>query len=544
MQPTPPAGAKPHRGGFFRGLVKHRESQRKASEQGVSFDGAFPFPQQPHRNSQKDPQAPAFRATVFLERLTLRFLEKLWVAIKKNFMLSTNGEMDMGSFMKLARQQLPELDEEDDHFLEQLFARVDRRKRGVVKITDITTALILICREDPRQKMKLLFKVFDADDDGCVTPDEIFEMYFSIKCNDICKDRDAIQADIVFEDELSLQEAKRLYERTIKTLGTASDFITLGEFCVVFDEVPFVLKQLLPGAFTLSWILREYRMEDAGARTQRHQKGRRAPVDQKEYRMEESASSFVGEIKDSFVKALRRTDPALNLSIKRGRGLRIMQNCLDQSAPSTGGEIKEAVGFGGFEGNHDAGQLPESLMSEARYQLPKLQSASKKIFTTGKTEEAKRSCAKNAGPSAGRDGGDEENSDDDNDDDDDDAHDNEDETADKKAGSSSRRVAKQHASGDQRSKASSPIPKGPGGKLSEKMAKYSINEVIGIPEMPVHARNHKHARLFRTMKWDTKTEQAYSQVKQDANRTRSYRCLLCAENHSLQLSNRAEHQLQ
>ena len=196
---------------------------------------------------------------VFHEKLTLKYLEKLWVSIKKNFMLSTKGEIDVTNFLKLAHEQMQGADgflEEDDQFLTALFERVDRRKRGAVRTTDVATALVLIAKADPISKLKLLFRIFDADDDSCLTPDEIFDMYFSIKCNDITKDRQAQAADRTFDDELSLHEAKRLYERTVENMGHAvSDFIIFEEFSRVFDKIPLLLERLLPGAFSLEWIL-------------------------------------------------------------------------------------------------------------------------------------------------------------------------------------------------------------------------------------------------------------------------------------------------
>merc|ERR1719395_241076 len=95
-------------------------------------------------------------------------------------------------------------DESVRRYLELLFDRVDRKKSNSLKTTDIATALVLLCKSPPIEKLRLLFRIFDADDDSCLTPDEIFDMYYSIKCNDICKDRASIQADITFEDELSL----------------------------------------------------------------------------------------------------------------------------------------------------------------------------------------------------------------------------------------------------------------------------------------------------------------------------------------------------
>merc|ERR1719316_1899764 len=533
MEPTPPGTGKPQRGGFFRALVKHR----KAVEKGESFDGTIPVPTQAHPDSQ-DPRAPSWSlqqrarssAALFLEKLTLKFLEKLWVAIKKNFMLSTNGKIDVHDFMKLSHQQMPEFTQEDDHYLEQLFDRVDRLQCGVVKTTDIATAMILICKEDPITKLRLLFRVFDADDDSCLTPDEIFDMYFSIKCNDICKDRASIQADITFDDELSLHEAKRLYERTVENMGTVSDFIIFEEFSRVFTKLPLLLKSLLPGAFSLEWILTDYRTK-------------------------QTENGLVSEIKDSFVKALRRTDESLNLSMKRGRGLRIMQNCLDLPITWTGGETKASAGFSRSDGNHGAVQSSENVRPEARTRLPKLQSASEKGATKGapkakaKPEDSKKKGAKNQKPTGAtpaaadkaaeaekaainmlrEEEDDEEDSEDDGDEDDD------------EDGYPAKGASAQHAPADRR-KGGAPMPRAPGGERAGKTAKYSIDEAMDIPHLSVQTLNHKNASLFRTMKWDQKSEQAYLRDKQDVNRTFKYQCLVCGINHDFQLSKSAEHQ--
>merc|ERR1719506_512040 len=118
----------------------------------------------------------------------------------------------MPEFLKLAFRQIPQHSQDDELFLERLFRCVDRRKKGSVRTTDIATALVLICNADPipRQKdglskLKTLFRIFDADDDSCLTHDEIFDMYLSIKANDITKTRQALIADITFDDELDCQ---------------------------------------------------------------------------------------------------------------------------------------------------------------------------------------------------------------------------------------------------------------------------------------------------------------------------------------------------
>lgn len=529
MEPTPPGTGKPQRGGFFRALVKHR----KAVEKGESFDGTIPVPTQAHPDSH-DPGAPSWSlqqrarssAALFLEKLTLKFLEKLWVAIKKNFMLSTNGKINVEQFLKLSHQQMPEFTEEDDHYLEQLFDRVDRQQCGDVKTTDIATAMILICKEDPITKLRLLFRVFDADDDSCLTPDEIFDMYFSIKCNDICKDRASIQADITFDDELSLHEAKRLYERTVENMGTVSDFIIFEEFSRVFTKLPLLLKSLLPGAFSLEWILTDYRTK-------------------------QTENGLVSEIKDSFVKALRRTDESLNLSMKRGRGLRIMQNCLDLPITWTGGETKASAGFSRSDGNHGGTTQSSEKTPEARNRLPKLQNASEKGSSKGtakaksKPEDAKKKGVQSTKPTGAApvsaDKAAEAGKSVSNDEDDDEDSEDDDEEEDEDDGYASKGAATKHADA-KGSKGGAQMQRGPGGERAGKTAKYSIDEATDIPHISVQTLNHKNASLFRTMKWDQKSEQAYLRDKQDVNRTFKYQCLVCAVNHDFQLCKSAEHQ--
>merc|ERR1719352_1361125 len=220
--------------------------------------------------------------------------------------------ISMPEFLKLAFREMKSHSMDDEHFLERLFRCVDRRKKGTVRTTDIATALVLICNADPipRQKdglskLKTLFRIFDADDDSCLTHDEIFDMYLSIKVNDVTKTRQALVADITFDDELSLQEAKRLYELTIELLNAVSDFVIFEEFKKVFDERPSLISDLLPGAFTLDWILSDYKPPGI------------------------EINSFGSDVRRGLIDAMRRGEEHLDLSKKRGRGMRIMQNCLN-----------------------------------------------------------------------------------------------------------------------------------------------------------------------------------------------------------------------
>merc|ERR1740117_2855418 len=241
---------------------------------------------------------------------------------------------------------------QNEKFLELIFRRVDRRQRGSVRTTDIATALVVICSEDPMLKLHCLFRIFDADDDGCLTHDQIFDMYLSIKQNDITKSRQALVADIVFDDELSLQESKRLYELTVEHLGgiTAHDFVIFEEFARVFGGRAFLLQDLLPGAFSLEWMLQDYHVPSF-------------------------RGAFAGDIKRDFVNALRHGEEHLNLTRELGRGTRIMQSCQNLSShkppPNAGQAERERRQWEGAGGT-------ASTPRNARPSLAKLKRAKSK----------------------------------------------------------------------------------------------------------------------------------------------------------------------
>merc|ERR1719443_2399563 len=93
LYPHKPLGTPPvQRGGFFRALNYWRQTDVLSSE----FDGAIPTnrstpsPTSDDHGLLQDQQAKdALAASLFLDKLNLKLLERLWVAIKKNCMLNT-----------------------------------------------------------------------------------------------------------------------------------------------------------------------------------------------------------------------------------------------------------------------------------------------------------------------------------------------------------------------------------------------------------------------------------------------------------------------
>jgi hypothetical protein len=560
MYPHKPQQAMPaQRGGFFRALNFYRQTNMLASE----FDGAVPTTRTPSPPGDElallqDQQASgqALAASLFLDKLNLKLLERLWVAIKKNCMLNTASGRSQGvyeaislpDFLRLAWQQMPHHSADDEQFLERLFRCVDRRKKGSVRTTDIATALVLICNADPipRQKdgvskLKTLFRIFDADDDSCLTHDEIFDMYLSIKVNDVTKTRQALIADITFDDELSLHEAKRLYELTIELLNVVSDFVIFEEFKKVFDERPSLISELLPGAFTLEWILSEYKPPGI----ENH--------------------SFGSDVRRGLIDAMRRGEEHLDLSKKRGRGMRIMQNCLnlvshkvvtdeasqEQGALTDGDPDTISKSSAGGGAGTAAAQECSAGCARASYasraSLPKITSASKSARTPRRNSKPGPGGAhpNKEAPTAALSAADQkrvEKAEEEEDDDDDDS--DEERTEGYGTARDARGTQLGHV-GHHSVAASATTPRGQPGAAHGAVGKANLPlEALELPQLEVLPLNHTHAMRFRTMTLDAKTQQAYLRDKKDVNRSMKYQCLVCAVNHDFRLSKfaGAEHQ--
>lgn len=572
MLPRLPQGSPPpQRGGFFRALNYYRKTDVLSSEfdGGIQTEASTPTHGYGEESGMlHDQQArEALAASLFLDKLNLKLLERLWVAIKKNCMsaaargqanqentAAARGQavyeaISLPDFLKLAWQQMPQHSEDDEHFLERLFACVDRRKKGTVRTTDIATALVLICNADPipkekdgLSKLKTLFRIFDADDDSCLTHDEIFDMYLSIKVNDVTKTRQALVADITFDDELSLHEAKRLYELTIELLNVVSDFVIFEEFKRVFDERPTLISDLLPGAFTLDWILSEYK----------------PPIVEN--------NSFGSDVRRGLIDAMRRGEEHLDLSKRRGRGMRIMQNCLnlvshkvaedeDQPQASEDDSVDATAKPGGLAsagaGHGASGDSPSSPASarvnrSSRASLPRITGASKtprsarEPRTAGHSSGGAAASATAAAPAERRPDEEEDMEDDDSD---------EDDAADSH-GNSARDARAHPAPGSSVHSAvaasSANTSRGQTGTALGAVGKANLPpEALELPHLEVLPLNHTHAMRFRTMTLDAKTQQAYLRDKKDVNRSLKYQCLVCAVNHDFRLSKfaaSAEHQ--
>lgn len=367
--------SKIHQGGFFRNLSKRFSRLRKNELDNPRFQfQSFPS------NQSRENLAEMESESLLHDKISLDFLERMWARMKEYSSLSGGCvlKISYNDFLKICRKELEDPTPEELDLLGKLYKRVDRKNKGKVKTLDIATAMVLICTKASRQdKLQLLFRAFGQDDDSCLTPDEIFDLYFTIKVNDLTKDPCKARADLIFNDELSLQDAKRFYELTITPMlntneprdkdgdGT-TDFVILEEFLKVFEARPHLLESLLPGSFSFRWVLHNKPDENI--------KG--------------AVGDFQNEVVSNFVKVLRKGDEHLDLSKRRGRGRRIVHGAennqvvqgnyqsakprdpkkrQDQCAPSglvKKGKLPKLTSSKREETRHESGTYSDSSSSE------------------------------------------------------------------------------------------------------------------------------------------------------------------------------------
>eukprot|EP00403_Amphidinium_massartii_P003789 CAMPEP_0178383780 /NCGR_PEP_ID=MMETSP0689_2-20121128/7175_1 /TAXON_ID=160604 /ORGANISM="Amphidinium massartii, Strain CS-259" /LENGTH=768 /DNA_ID=CAMNT_0020004005 /DNA_START=115 /DNA_END=2418 /DNA_ORIENTATION=+ len=243
----------------------------------------------------------------FQQKLTLNFCMELRAALKEWSYTSRSNEISCGDFIARAKDRTTFMEYEED-FLANFFDRIDRAREGRVSIHDVVVSLTLIGTEITAiEKLWLLFTIFDLDADGCLTPEEILHMFCSISIHAVIArgDQHALDADMLFGDELSLSKAKRLFEATSLHLAQVGvrELCTFQELSGVMTEHSFLLKELIPGTFRVMWVLQPV----AGAGLKNKQLENKAKRAGKESR----AISNVGMTHQSSTATTANVSPAL-----------------------------------------------------------------------------------------------------------------------------------------------------------------------------------------------------------------------------------------
>lgn len=203
----------------------------------------------------------------FQRKLNLDFCRAFWNHLRKICLKKREREIDLRMFadtMKAPFASSSTFQTYENHMMENIFRRIDRTLRGKVHILDLATCLVLMSGEtDPKKKMKLLFDVFDMDDDKCLTHHQVLLLFCSICLHRplIIGDGGVAEADIVFNDELGLQEGRRFFELTLqhlsfknsRQLNVTKDIVCFEELWMVFVDRPQALEALMPGTHNLRW---------------------------------------------------------------------------------------------------------------------------------------------------------------------------------------------------------------------------------------------------------------------------------------------------
>lgn len=203
--------------------------------------------------------------TRFQRKLSSQFYINLWQGLQAwatRRITEVARNIDCDSFVKVCGScggvtfQLYELE-----FFANLFEYVDRRQRGHVALTDVAVACMLLSTEITRlAKVGIIFTIFDTDGDTCLNAEQILSMYSSICIQTaiITGDQKYLNADVTLGDELSLSKARRLHESTMLylTLSGVHDVCTFQELSLVIESHALLLDELVPGTFSVTWILR------------------------------------------------------------------------------------------------------------------------------------------------------------------------------------------------------------------------------------------------------------------------------------------------
>eukprot|EP00360_Condylostoma_magnum_P000939 CAMPEP_0168314388 /NCGR_PEP_ID=MMETSP0210-20121227/7609_1 /TAXON_ID=40633 /ORGANISM="Condylostoma magnum, Strain COL2" /LENGTH=142 /DNA_ID=CAMNT_0008281331 /DNA_START=1152 /DNA_END=1580 /DNA_ORIENTATION=+ len=100
-------------------------------------------------------------------------IEKL-IALFEKATGSEKGFLGYDEFLNLVNSKLPvNASLEDDRVTRRIFAVLDKDCDYYLNINEFIMGLSLLTRTNKEEQFKLVFKVFDADDDGTITLHEL-----------------------------------------------------------------------------------------------------------------------------------------------------------------------------------------------------------------------------------------------------------------------------------------------------------------------------------------------------------------------------------
>ena len=132
-----------------------------------------------------------------------------------------------------------------------------------IDLHDIIIALTLLSRASYEEKLRLVFKLTDVDEDGCLSPEEIYKMIEVIERIFISETTNISIGSKVLLEQLSRERAMRRYEWAMRSVGNLESkcmkedgLITFDEFNEVLLKMPQLRSQLLPKYINMKAVLK------------------------------------------------------------------------------------------------------------------------------------------------------------------------------------------------------------------------------------------------------------------------------------------------
>lgn len=208
----------------------------------------------------------------FQRKLTVTFIREFWQLLLKRLGGSRSEDVSISKHALLKIL----MDEEDKGHLQahevlyllRIFERVSRQRGGGISVCHFLTGLVLLSPiQEARDKVGLIFEVFDNDYDSCLLYEQIHEM-----CECICVLKPMAEEslkgadDETFQAELAQQEGQRTYEcirwYLQRTGNVNGSIVSMPELWRALQMQPPVLQALLPGLARIRWAAKAVPGED------------------------------------------------------------------------------------------------------------------------------------------------------------------------------------------------------------------------------------------------------------------------------------------
>lgn len=207
----------------------------------------------------------------FQRKLTVPFCRGLWSSVRDARTASTGAVKGISSalvdqevFFKAVAERVEQqslLTYEGD-YLRRIFQHMDVRGARSIPTCDLIVGTVLLSPEvDRRKKIDLVFEVFDTDNDGCLTYNQIMDLMMCISTQRAIVECNPLRTKTggpALQKELSAQEGQRTYECVrwhLERQGEVKDAVNSVELWEALQEQPQMLYSILPSTAKLHAIL-------------------------------------------------------------------------------------------------------------------------------------------------------------------------------------------------------------------------------------------------------------------------------------------------